>query len=193
MFFVKIAEGWIRSRVHCCLQQLLYHCATTAAFDLNSLSGPVPASFYFRLFNTVDSRQMINIKIWRWPDSNRRPLASEGTSLPTEPQATLCSIGPCFQFNGFYKKNDSNLYVKLLSGLVFLSLSSKRNQWKCDNTWLTDGPLMPVALSNVLLLFRGRVTRKNGVHSHYKRLPKTNESEINNFKDLLDSSSSNNK
>ena len=104
MFFVKIAEGWIRSRVHCCLQQLLYHCATTAAFDLNSLSGPFPASFYFRLFNTVDSRQMINIKIWRWPDSNRRPLASEGTSLPTEPQATLCSIGPCFQFNGFYKK-----------------------------------------------------------------------------------------
>ena len=41
---------------------------------------------YFRLFNTVASTQMFHIKVCRWLDSNRGPLVSEATALPTEPQ-----------------------------------------------------------------------------------------------------------
>ena len=37
---------------------------------------------YFRLFNTVDS----TYKFCRWLDSNRGPLVSEATALPTAPQ-----------------------------------------------------------------------------------------------------------
>ena len=49
------------------------------------LKGPFPASFlYFRLFNSFNS--MVNIIFGLWLDSNRRPLVSEATSLPTEPQ-----------------------------------------------------------------------------------------------------------
>ena len=49
-------------------------------------NGPFPASFflYFRLYNTADSKQMLN-KFCRWLDSNRGPLVSEATALPTEP------------------------------------------------------------------------------------------------------------
>ena len=41
--------------------------------------------FYFRILNTVDSKQMF-YKIFRCLDSNRRPLVSEAAALPTEPQ-----------------------------------------------------------------------------------------------------------
>ena len=52
---------------------------------------PRPLFLYFRLFNTqltVNNKQMFNINInfCRWLDSNRGPLASEATTLPTEPQ-----------------------------------------------------------------------------------------------------------
>ena len=40
---------------------------------------------YFRLFNTVDSKQMFN-KFCQWLDSNCGPLVLEATTLPTEPQ-----------------------------------------------------------------------------------------------------------
>ena len=40
--------------------------------------------FYFRLFNTVDSKCSINF--CRWLDSNRGPLELEATALPTAPQ-----------------------------------------------------------------------------------------------------------
>ena len=40
---------------------------------------------YFRLFNTVDSKQMLDKACW-WLDSNCRSLVSEATALPTEPQ-----------------------------------------------------------------------------------------------------------
>ena len=42
---------------------------------------------YFRLFNTVDSKQMFNISFCEWLDSNHRPLLLEATALPTEPQS----------------------------------------------------------------------------------------------------------
>ena len=45
-----------------------------------------PLFLYFRLFNTVDSKQMFHIKACWWLDLNRGPLVSEATALPTEPQ-----------------------------------------------------------------------------------------------------------
>ena len=46
-----------------------------------------PVSLYFRLFNTVDSKQIrVRYKSLPWLDSNRGPLATEATALPTEPQ-----------------------------------------------------------------------------------------------------------
>ena len=41
---------------------------------------------YFRLFKTVDSKQMFHIKVCQWLDSNCGPLVLEATSLPTKPQ-----------------------------------------------------------------------------------------------------------
>ena len=45
-----------------------------------------PLFLYFRLFNTVDSKQMFHIKVCQWLDSNGGPLVSEATTLPTQPQ-----------------------------------------------------------------------------------------------------------
>ena len=48
-----------------------------------------PQYLYFRLFFTVDSKQMFFIKVCQWLDSNHRPLVSEATALPTEPHHSL--------------------------------------------------------------------------------------------------------
>ena len=40
----------------------------------------------FCLFNTVDSKQMFNKRVWQWLDLNHGPLVSEATAPPTEPQ-----------------------------------------------------------------------------------------------------------
>ena len=49
-------------------------------------NGPFPASLlYFCIFNIVDNKQMFYIKVYRRLDSNLRPLVSEATALPTEP------------------------------------------------------------------------------------------------------------
>ena len=44
-----------------------------------------PLFIYFRLFITVDNKQMLN-KFCGWLESNRGPLVSKATALPTEPQ-----------------------------------------------------------------------------------------------------------
>ena len=65
------------------------HGATAAAPIWSNFlkNGPFPASYlYFHLFNTVDNKQMFYIKVCRWLDSNRGPLVSDVTALPTEPQ-----------------------------------------------------------------------------------------------------------
>ena len=57
-------------------------------------------SIYFRLFNTIQLtvNNKCSIKICRCLDSNRGPLESEATALPTEPQPQFnCLNG----FNGF--------------------------------------------------------------------------------------------
>ena len=63
------------------------------------LNGPIPASFIFRLFNTV-TRKNVQYKFCRWLDSYYGPLDSEATALPTESQplptrgqSLWCSIG----------------------------------------------------------------------------------------------------
>ena len=52
-------------------------------------NGPFPASFsLFSSFNTqlTVNKCSIPINFWWWLDSNRGPLVSEATALPTEPQ-----------------------------------------------------------------------------------------------------------
>ena len=44
-----------------------------------------PLFLYFRLFNVVNSKQMFYIIVCRWLDSNRGPLVSKATALPTVP------------------------------------------------------------------------------------------------------------
>ena len=46
-----------------------------------------PLFFYFRFFNTIQlTENKCSIKICRRLDSNRGPMISEATALPTEPQ-----------------------------------------------------------------------------------------------------------
>ena len=56
----------------------------------------IPGLFflYFRLFNTQLRvyKCSILINFCRWLDSNRGPLVSEATALPTEPQPLPCSL-----------------------------------------------------------------------------------------------------
>ena len=66
----------------------------------------LPLILYFHLFNTVDSKQMFNMNLCQWLDSNCGPLVSETTSLPSEPQPLpkspvyceepLCISAACF-------------------------------------------------------------------------------------------------
>ena len=77
-----------------------YHCTADLLFDwfgFDQRSKTVffkwatPGLFFFifRLFNTqltVHNNCSILINFCRWLDSNRRPLVSEATTLPTEPQ-----------------------------------------------------------------------------------------------------------
>ena len=53
-----------------------------------------PLFLYFRLFNTqlTVNKCSILINFCRWLDSNRGPLVSEATALPTEPQPLLLCL-----------------------------------------------------------------------------------------------------
>ena len=42
--------------------------------------------FFIFVFSTVDSKFMFSIRSYQMPDSNCRPLMSEATAVPTEPQ-----------------------------------------------------------------------------------------------------------
>ena len=83
-------------------------------------NGPFPVSFslFLSFQYTVDSKQMFN-KFCRWLDSNRRPLVSEVTALPTEPH-NHC---PFFDFDTFlvifFCGNLMCLFGALLAAQVF--------------------------------------------------------------------------
>ena len=68
----------------------------------SSKNWPFPASFslFLSFQYTVDSKQMFNLYInfCRWLDLNHRPLVSEATALPTQPQ-TLPSLSDCLYSN----------------------------------------------------------------------------------------------
>ena len=50
-------------------------------------NGPFrPLFLYFCLYFTVYRKQVFNMKVCLWLDSNCGPLVSEATALPTEPQ-----------------------------------------------------------------------------------------------------------
>ena len=53
------------------------------SFQLGTRGQSRPLFLYYCLFNTVYSKQRFNINYCRWLDSNRRPLESEATTLPT--------------------------------------------------------------------------------------------------------------
>ena len=55
-------------------------------FNTDNILSARPLFLYLCLFNIVDSTQMFYIKVWIWLVSNRWPLVSEATALPTEPQ-----------------------------------------------------------------------------------------------------------
>ena len=86
---------------------------------VNSIkNGPYLASFsLFSSFqSTVDSKQMfsININPCRWLDSNRGPLVSEGTALPTEPQP----LTPVFNWAILDQFLQILCYANFLSSLI---------------------------------------------------------------------------
>ena len=51
-----------------------------------------PLILYFRLFNTQLTITKCSIIFCRWLDSNRGPLVSEATALPTEPHNHCCHV-----------------------------------------------------------------------------------------------------
>ena len=63
----------------------LKHCEIYLAVFCNNMGYYWPLFLYFRLFDTVKSKQM-HIKVCWWLDSNRRPSLLEATALLTEPQ-----------------------------------------------------------------------------------------------------------
>ena len=62
----------------------------------------LPLFLYFLPFLTVDSKQMLYIKVCRWLDSNCGPLGSEVTTLPTEPTTTAQNTNFCLIEEGKY-------------------------------------------------------------------------------------------
>ena len=76
-------------------------------FKLLFLKRAIPGLFFFifRLFNTqliVYNNCSILINFCRWLDSNRGPLVSEATALPTEPQPLPKSINVTFWLKMHY-------------------------------------------------------------------------------------------
>ena len=97
-------------------------------------NGPFPAFFlYFRLFNTVDSKQMLDKACW-WLDSNCRSLVSEATALPTEPQPL-----PIIKANFSNNRSRKNSVLKIFFNCVFWSYNFK-------NILIVGYPLCPQQL-----------------------------------------------
>ena len=64
---------------------------------------------------------MFHIKVWRWLDSNRGPLLSEATALPTEPQPL-----PIFSYLptlGYVRQKNTKMIISSSSSWSSLSLS----------------------------------------------------------------------
>ena len=66
-----------------------------------------PLFLNFHHFNSVDSKKMFYIKVYRWLDWNHGPLVSEATALPSEPQQLPLSYHfySCFLWHLFQRIN----------------------------------------------------------------------------------------
>ena len=73
-------------------KQLGYWANHIILFIFLKIGFSQPLFLYFRLFNTVDRKQMFCKKVYRWLDSNCGPVESETTALPTEHQSLLYSV-----------------------------------------------------------------------------------------------------
>ena len=89
---MTLRNCWIRSQVFWCQKWSFchnYYLRYLQQFDQFKLGLPNCTSQYCYLnglFNIVYSNDMFLIKLRRWLYSNRGPLESEATTLPTEPQ-----------------------------------------------------------------------------------------------------------
>ena len=70
----------------------------TYLFFLSKNGHSRPLFRYFRIFITVDSKQILDLIDCRWLDSNCGPLVLEATALSTEPQPL-----PWVHMFGFFK------------------------------------------------------------------------------------------
>ena len=91
-----------------------------------------PLFLYFRLFDTVDSKQMFN-KFCQWLDLNRGPLVSEATALPTEPQPLPVWTNLCLHIIAYSKflaltHRQANAVIRLLDTAALLPTVS-RAKW----------------------------------------------------------------
>ena len=73
-----------------------------------------PLFSLFRLFNTVDSKQMFN-NFCRRLDLNRGPLVSEATALPTEPHNHCPLVQKILPYWTIFNAPFSYLFVYLQS------------------------------------------------------------------------------
>ena len=123
-------------------------------------SGPFPASFYdwFSSFQynwyLTSKQRNVQYKFCRWLDSNRGPLVSEPTALPTEPQPLplllILFADEWFEqllSYGNWKKNDKmspewicRTKSPQLSSTAFLSLISNKTEQCCNYFLIEKGP-----------------------------------------------------
>ena len=112
---------------------------------------------YFRLFNTVDSKQMFN-KFCRWLDTNRGPLVLEATALPTEPH-NHCPPDSLFDRD---QPQFSNLFVSAKWLIVYNSGIIKKLPEPC---WHAEDGLKPDQNSHG----EGLVSPNMTMHDHNLR------------------------
>ena len=110
---------------------------------------PFPASFFFisSFQYTVDSKQMFNInKFCQWLDSNRGPLVSEATALPTEPQPLPNLYELCLLL--YLYTSEQALIVS--KGVVYINqmptVSTKRSNPNLDDRTSSQRPSSRIGL-----------------------------------------------
>ena len=103
-----------------------------------------PLILYFRLFNTVDSKHIFNIKFCHWLDSNHGPLELEATALPTQPRP-LPSCNKCLMHQPQEKERDRETFLRSRQNSkvidsnvisVVCILRSYNSQLKISPNWL---------------------------------------------------------
>ena len=96
-----------------------------------------PLFLYFRLFNTVDSKQMFNIKDCRWLDSIRGSLVSVVGSDRSTNWATTTALGRRFYIPTIHQKSvPSELPLRLVDDQ--LSLCNDELEGVSTSDWCSN-------------------------------------------------------